>query len=175
VDTLTFSKILLHWLRNRRIFVAIFWPFSPFSFSKTQVKSIKIKANDRSSNKYVKTQEYYNILLSILKTKQVTSNFAAAKAPICDCPWIFRGYSEFSQTCSRYALLLKWIRGIASKIIFLYLTKIWAPFLDKKFEAGVWKRMRRCLRNRKINFSWPYVWCRFNANTKTRTFSINNL
>ena len=30
-------------------------------------------------------QEYYNILLSILK-KQVTSNFAAAKAPICDCP-----------------------------------------------------------------------------------------
>jgi len=59
--------------------------FQLFVFSKTQVKSIKIKANDRSSNKYVKTQEYDNILLSILK-KQVTSNFAAAKAPICDCP-----------------------------------------------------------------------------------------
>jgi len=58
-------------MRNRHIFVAI-----------------KIKANDRSSNKYVKTQEYYNILLCILK-KQVTSNFAAAKAPICDYPWLF--------------------------------------------------------------------------------------
>jgi len=47
------------------------WPyfdyFQLFFFSKTQVKSIKIKANDRYSNKYVKTQEYYNILLSVLK------------------------------------------------------------------------------------------------------------
>jgi len=68
------------------------WPkfdyFQLFSLSKTQVKSTKIKANDRSSIKYVKTQEYYNILLSILK-KQVTNNFAAVKAPICDCPWLF--------------------------------------------------------------------------------------
>jgi len=55
--------------------------FSAFFFSKPQVKSIKIKANDRSSDKYVKTQEYYNILFSILKT-QVTSIFSAAKAPI---------------------------------------------------------------------------------------------
>ena len=62
--------------------------FQFFFFSKTQLKSIKIKANDRSSNKYVNTQEYYNILLSVLK-EQVTSNFAAAKAPICDCPGLF--------------------------------------------------------------------------------------
>jgi len=46
---------------------------------------------------------------------------------------IIRDYSEFSQTCSRYALLLKLILRIGSKI---YLTKIWAPFLDKTFEAG---------------------------------------
>ena len=76
MDTLTVSKIL---------FVAIFLQFSAFFFSKTQLKRIKIKANERSSNKYVKTQEYYYILLSILKT-QTTSNFAATKAPICDCP-----------------------------------------------------------------------------------------
>jgi len=44
--------------------------FSLF-FSKIElksIKSIKIKANNRSFNKYIKTQEYYNILLSILKT-----------------------------------------------------------------------------------------------------------
>jgi len=47
--------------------VAIFGLFSAFFFSKTQVKSIKIKANDRYPNKYGKTQKYYNILLSIFK------------------------------------------------------------------------------------------------------------
>jgi len=38
--------------------------------------------------KYVKAKEYYNIWLSILK-KQVTSTFAATKAPICVCSWLF--------------------------------------------------------------------------------------
>ena len=43
--------------------------------------------------KYVKAKEYYNIWLSILK-KQVTSNFAAAKAPIIMCLFlIIRDYS----------------------------------------------------------------------------------
>jgi len=37
VDILTFSKIVLHFLRNRRIFVAVFWLFSAFFFSKTQL------------------------------------------------------------------------------------------------------------------------------------------
>jgi len=138
VDTLTFSNILLHKLRNRRIFVAIFWLFSAFFFfSKTQEKSIEIKANDRSSNKYVKTQEYYHNFLSILK-KQVTSNFVAAKAPICDL--IIRDYSEFSQTCSRYALLLKMILRIGSKIYFtkIWIKKSWINFLKRgsKNECG---------------------------------------
>jgi len=84
VDTLTFSKILIALVEKQTNICGHFLTIFSFCFfSKTQVKSTIIKANDKYSIKYVKTQEDNNILFSILK-KQVTSNFAAAKAPICD-------------------------------------------------------------------------------------------
>jgi len=52
-----------------------------------------------------------NITIFDCLKKQVTSNFAATKAPkkIMCLFLIIRDYSQFSQTCSRYALLLKMI------------------------------------------------------------------
>jgi len=78
-------------LRNRRIFVAIFCLFSAFFFGKTQLKSKNIKYNKLPDVDAKNMSKHKNITIfncQFLK-KQVTSHFAAAKAPICDCSWLF--------------------------------------------------------------------------------------
>jgi len=58
----------------------------------------------------------HNITIFYFNSKnqqQVTSNFAAAKTPICDCPWLFVTILSLvkpvADTPTMYALLLKLI------------------------------------------------------------------